>query len=156
MPITLVAVNADNWRDTLQLAVHPDQLGFVSEYAPIAAYALAKAFVRPDDLTWIPYAIYADDQLVGFAELACLPESADRYWLYHFFIDHAQQGKGYGRQALNAFIGLVRENYPRCREIRLSVHPDNAAAYRLYIDAGFQPTGEAYDNGELVLALRVA
>jgi diamine N-acetyltransferase len=154
--ITLAQVNADNWRDTLELEVHPEQLPFVAEYAPIAAFALAKAFVRPDGMTWIPYAIYADDQLVGFIELACKPESETQYWIYHFFIDQSQQGQGYGKQALNVFIQLVQENYPRCRELRLSVHPDNIAAVRVYGRRGFQPTGEAFDNGELVYALRMA
>jgi diamine N-acetyltransferase len=154
--ITLVQVNADNWRDTLQLSVHPEQLRFVAEYSPIAAIALAKAFIRPHDMIWIPYAIYADEQLVGFIELACKPESENRYWLYHFFIDRSQQGKGYGKQALNAFIQMVRETYARCRELRLSVHPDNVAAVRLYSHLGFQPTGEAFDNGELVYALHIS
>lgn len=154
--ISLVEVNTDNWQDTLQLSVHPEQQRFVAEYSPIAAFALAKAFIRPSDMIWIPYAIYADDQLVGFIELACKPESENQYWLYHFFIDQLQQGQGYGKQALNVFIQLVQENYPLCRELRLSVHPDNIVAEQLYIRLGFQPTGEEFDNGELVYALRIS
>lgn len=156
MTVTLVQVNTDNWRDALQLSVHPEQQRFVAEYSPIVAIALAKAFVRPDDMIWIPYAIYADDQLVGFIELACKPESENKYWLYHFFIDHLQQGKGYGKQALSVFIKLLQENYSRCRELRLSVHPDNIVAEQLYRRLGFQPTGEEFDNGELVYALRIS
>lgn len=153
--ITLVQVNADNWRDTLHLSVHPEQQRFVAEYSPIAAIALAKAFVRPGEMIWIPYAIYADDQLVGFIELACKPESENQYWLYHFFIDQLQQGKGYGKQALKVFIQLVRENYALCREIRLTVHPDNTIAQQFYTRLGFQKTGEeAY--GEPVYALLIS
>jgi diamine N-acetyltransferase len=154
--ITLVEVNTANWRDTLELSVHPEQQRFVAEYFPIAAIALAKAYIRPYDMIWIPYAIYADDDLVGFIELACKPDSENQYWIYHFFIDQSQQGKGYGKQALNAFIRLVRENYALCREFRLSVHPDNIAAVQLYAGRGFQPTGEAFDNGELVYGLRIS
>jgi diamine N-acetyltransferase len=154
--ITLVEVNTDNWWDTLQLSVHPEQLRFVAEYSPIAAIALAKAFIRPHDMIWTPYAIYADGQLVGFIELACKPESERQYWLYHFFIDQLHQGKGYGKQALNVFIQLVQENYALCRELRLSVHPDNSVAHQLYSRRGFQPTGEGMDNGELVYALRIS
>ena len=156
MTITLSQVNTDNWQDTLQLSVHPDQLGFVAEYTPIAAIALAKAYIRAYEKIWLPYAIYADDQLVGFLELAYNPESEHQVWLYHFFIDHPQQGKDYGKQALNVLIPFVQENYPRCREIRLSVHPDNVVAEQLYSRRGFQPTGEAFDNGELVYALRLS
>jgi diamine N-acetyltransferase len=156
MTVTLIQVNADNWWDALELSVHPEQLPFVANYAPIVAFALAKAFVRVHDMIWTPYVIYAHDQLVGFIELACKPETEHQYWLYHFFIDHLHQGKGYGKQALNLFVRLVQENYPLCREIRLSVHPDNTVAEGLYSRFGFQPTGEAYDNGELVYALRIS
>jgi diamine N-acetyltransferase len=154
--ITLAQVNADNWRDALQLSVHPEQQRFVADYSPIVAIALAKAFIRPYGMIWTPYAIYADGQLVGFIELACKPESDHQCWIYHFFIDQSHQGKGYGKQSLAAFIQLVREHYSLCRELRLSVHPDNIVAQRLYIHFGFQPTGENFDNGELVYALRIS
>ena len=154
--ITLVQVNADNWENALQLSVHPDQLRFVAEYSPIVAIALAKAFIRPYQMIWNPYVLYADDQLVGFLELAYKPESEHQYWLYHFFIDQSQQGKGYGKQALNGLIQFVQENYPLCREIRLSVNPENSVAEQLYSRRGFEPTGEAFDNGELVYALRLS
>jgi diamine N-acetyltransferase len=151
--ITLVQVNADNWRDTLALSVYPEQQRFVADFAPIALIALAKAYIRPDDMLYSPYAIYADEQMVGFFEFACQPDTENRYWLFHFFIDQAEQGKGYGKAALITFIQKVQESYPRCRELRLSVHPDNVAAVRLYSGLGFQPAGEMFDNGELVYAL---
>jgi diamine N-acetyltransferase len=154
--ITFVPVNSDNWEQTLQLSVHPDQLRFVAEYTPIAAIALAKAYIGAYEKIWLPYAIYADDQLVGFMELAYQPESQHQYWLYHFFIDQAQQGKGYGRQALAALIPFVQANYPLCRELRLSVNPENPVAQQLYIRHGFEPTGEAFDNGELVYVLDIS
>lgn len=50
MTISLQRVTRRNWRDTLQLRVHPDQQRFVADHAPIAAIALAKAFVRPGGL----------------------------------------------------------------------------------------------------------
>lgn len=155
MTITLVPVDADNWWDALELSVFPEQLGFVANYAPIVAFALAKAYVRHNGLDYAPYLIYADGQAVGFVELATTPDADAPCWLYHLFIDKARQGNGYGKQALDAFIRLVQQGHPRCREIRLSVHPDNVAAVRLYTGRGFVPTGELYDNGEQVYALRL-
>src|SRR5437867_2413590 len=105
--ISLREVSRDNWRATLRLAVHPDQQRFIADYVPIAAIALAKAFIRPGGLVWVPYAIYADRDLIGFIELAYQAYSPDQYWVYHFFIDHIHQGKGYGKAALQAFIRLV-------------------------------------------------
>jgi diamine N-acetyltransferase len=151
--ISLVPVNADNWWSALELSVHPEQLPFVANYAPIVAFALAKAYVHHNDMLYTPYLIVADGQQVGFVELARQRERDDLCWLYHLFIDQHHQGKGYGKQALDEFIRLAQENHGLCREIRLSVHPDNVAACALYVRRGFQPTGERFDNGERVYAL---
>ena len=144
--ISLREVAEDNWRATLELAVHPDQQRFIADYVPIAAIALAKAFIRPGGLVWMPYAIYADRRMVGFIELAYEVNSSVRYWVYHFFIDHAQQGKGYGKAALQALIELVTEQHPHCRQIKLTIHPENRRAQSLYTSVGFRPTGEEQDD----------
>jgi diamine N-acetyltransferase len=152
--ISLTEVNRENWRDTLRLSVRADQQRFTADYAPIAAIALAKAYIRPGGLVWTPYAICADGRMIGFVELAYQPGSEHDYWVYHFFIDQAEQGKGYGKAALRAFLQLVKDLHPACRSIRLTVHPENAAAQRLYTGAGFRPMGEAIE-GEPVYKLDV-
>lgn len=104
-------------RDALQLTVHPeDQQRFIADYVPIAAIALAKAFIRPGGLVWEPYAIYADRALVGFVELAYTRNSRACYWIYHFFIDYIHQGKGYGTRALQQLITLVTVCNPDCQQ----------------------------------------
>src|SRR6266496_3673228 len=144
--ISLRVVSEDNWPATLHLAVHPDQQRFIADHVPIAAIALAKAFIRPGGLVWMPYAIYADRRMVGFIELAYEVNSSARYWVYHFFIDYAQQGKGYGKAALQAFIELVTEQHPHCQQIKLTIHPENRRAQSLYMSVGFRPTGEERDD----------
>jgi len=139
--ITLREITGENWRATLALAVHPEQQRFIADHAPIAAIALAKAYVRPDGMEWLPFAIYADAEMIGLIELAYQLGSADQYWVYHFFIDRSRQGKGYGKAAFLAFIRLIREQHPSCRQLNLTVHPENHRAQRLYIGLGFQPNG---------------
>ena len=138
--ITLRELARENWREALQLSVHPDQQRFVADYAPIVLIGLAKAYVRPLGLVWLPYAIYAGHEMVGFVELALEPDSTDEYWMYHFFIDARYQGQGYGKLALAAFIEHVERNYPEARSINLTLHPENAVAHRLYTAAGFART----------------
>ena len=152
--ITLRDVTQENWRATLGLSVHPEQQRFIADYVPIAAIALAKAYVRPGGLVWSPYAIYAGAEVVGFIELAYAPNSPDQYWVFHFFIDQAQQGQGYGKAALQAFIQLVRAHHPACRAIQLTVHPENHRAQQLYRSAGFRPTAREQD-GEPVYRLDI-
>lgn len=150
--LSLREVTRENWRAALDLAVLPEQQRFIADYAPIAAIALAKAYIRPGGLVWVPYAFYAGNQMVGFTELAYEPESLDTYWLFHFFIDHRYQGRGYGKEALRLFLQYIRAHHPQCRSLQLTVHPENARAQRLYTGAGFQATGAVF-SGEPVYKL---
>jgi diamine N-acetyltransferase len=140
--LILEEVTRDNWQATLALGVSPDQQHFVADTAPIAAIALAKAYIRPGGLVWVPYALSWDATMVGFAELAYHPDSADDYWMFHFFIDQRFQRRGLGKQAMQQFLHLVRDRHPRAQALQLTVHPDNIPAQRLYLQAGFAPTGE--------------
>lgn len=154
-PMSLRAVTQANWRATLGLEVHPDQQRFIADSTPIAAIALAKAYIRPGGAVWEPYAIYTGSTLVGFLELAYTPGSHDDYWVFHFFIDQRFQGRGYGQAALAQLIALVQERYPDCHTLRLVVHPENTRAQQLYTRAGFRATGELrWDEPVYQLALR--
>ncbi len=144
--LLLHEVTHENWRETLKLTVHPEQQHFVANYVPIAAIALAKAYIRPGGLVWTPYAFYAATDMVGFAVLAYEPESIENYWLRHFFIDQHYQGRGYGKQALRLFFQFVRKHHIKCQALQLTVHPENYPAQRLYADIGFQPTGTEIDE----------
>ena len=140
--ITIDEVTRNNWQAALRLSVFPAQQRFIADYTPIAAIALAKAYIRPGGHTWIPYAFYADTTMIGFAELAYELGSAENYWLFHFFIDSQFQGQGYGKQALHTLLQFIKEHFVECRAISITVHPENEHAIRLYTTAGFEPTGE--------------
>jgi diamine N-acetyltransferase len=152
--LTLRPVTRENWVAALELTVRPDQQHFVADYAPVAAIALAKAYVRAGGATWAPYAIYDDETIVGFVTLAYEPDSTDYVWFFHFFIDQRFQGRGYGKAALEQLVALVRREHPQCHSLRLTVHPENYPAQRLYTAAGFRPTGaERWGEREYVLSL---
>ena len=150
--LTIQEVTRENWRATLRLAVHPDQQRFIADVVPITAIALAKAYVRPRGLLWLPYAFYANTEMIGFTELAYEPESSDNYWIFHFFIDAAYQGQGYGKKALLLLLAFLKQQHSRCRSIRLTVHPENVHAQHLYSSVGFQLTGDVME-GEPVYRL---
>ena len=140
--ITMREVTRDNWQETLRLTVHPAQQRFIADYESIAAIALAKAYIRPGGLVWLPCAFYADVTMVGFTVLAYEPGSEENYWFFHFFIDKHYQGQGYGKQALQTLLQFIKEHFVECRAIYITVHPENERAIRLYTAAGFQATGE--------------
>jgi diamine N-acetyltransferase len=68
-------------------------------------------------------------------------------------IDQRFQGRGLGRQALEAAVEwIVRER--GVDRVRLSVVPSNEPARALYRSAGFVETGEL-DDGDLVMVRSV-
>lgn len=150
--LALQEVTRSNWRGALALAVLPEQQRFIADHVPIAAIALAKAYIRPGGLVWVPYVFAVGANQVGFVELAYEPESLDNYWIYHFFIDHRYQGRGYGKAALRILLQFIKEHHPHCRALQLTVHPENEAARRLYTGVGFRSTGTHLD-GEPVYRL---
>lgn len=153
--LTLRPVTQENWQEALRLAVHPDQQRFVSDYAPIVAIALTKAYLRLGGATWLPYAIYAGATMVGFVALAYESDIADEYWIFHFFVDQRYQGQGFGKAALRHIIELVKAEHPQCHTMKLVVHPENHQAQRLYTAAGFHVTGaERWGEPIYQLALR--
>ena len=153
--LSIRPVTAENWRATLPLIVRPDQQRFVAGYAPISLVILAKAYVQPLGLRWEPYAFYLGERPIGMVALACDLSGQDGYWMNHFFLDAAFQGKGYGLAAGEAFIRFVRERYPLAESLRLTVHPENVAAQTLYTRLHFAPTGEEVD-GEPVYRLTLS
>jgi diamine N-acetyltransferase len=140
--VTIRPITSDNWRAALDLSVSPEQLPFVSGSPAPVALALAKAYIRPGGTAVTPFGIYAAEQIVGFFALMQEPGRADRCWINHLLIDSRYQRRGYGSAALRAIVGLLREQYPRCASINLTVSPCNHAAAHLYRRFGFVATGE--------------
>jgi len=138
-------IGRGNWRVALALRVAPAQLPFVADSQPIAAIALAKAFIRPDGLSWHPYGLYAGAMMVGFVAVAH-DEGAASCWLYHFFIDATWQGRGHGGAGLRSLLVLLAAPPFAAHAVLLTVHPANVAAQRLYVRAGFLPTGMERDG----------
>ena len=98
-----------------------------------------------------PFAIYADEKLVGFSMFVFNPEDEDeddRYWLWRFMIDRNEQGKGYGQAALQEIIKYFKEN--GADRLFLSTEPENELGLHVYHKAGFRETG-IIDGGEAVL-----
>lgn len=99
--------------------------------------------------------VLAGGALVGFYVVH--PDARDRscWWLAWFAIDRRHQGGGLGRAVMRAII-LRLGSIPGCREIRLLVAPDNAAALRLYGRAGFQMHGVFAQTGERIMRCLLA
>jgi diamine N-acetyltransferase len=146
MDITFRPVTRENFSAVTELSVTPEQTEFVAPNL----YSLAETHVEP---TWTPLAIYAGDQLVGFAMFGRDDETG-RWWIMRYMIDAEHQGRGYGTAALPGLIELIVERHGCC-ELFLGYEPNNEVASRLYARMGFAPTGEMI-GGEIVARLDIA
>ena len=146
MAVTLRPIDRDNLWAVVDLKLHPGQEAFVE----VNVASIANASVEP---TFVPLAIYAGEELVGFAMYGQHPRTG-AWWVIRLMIDRDHQGKGYGRAAMDVVIGLMAERVG-CAEIVTSFNPDNAVAAGLYASLGFRPTGEVED-GEPLVRLRLA
>ena len=146
MTVMLRPITRNNLWAVVDLKLHPGQEGFVADNVD----SIANAYVEP---TFVPLAVYAGDELVGFAMYGQHPRTG-AWWLIRLMIDREHQGKGYGRAASEAVIAMMAERVG-CEEIVTSFVPSNAVAAGLYASLGFRPTGEIED-GEPLVRLRLA
>jgi diamine N-acetyltransferase len=100
----------------------------------------------------MPYAIYANDIMVGFIMLsyneADSSNDENTYWVWRFMIDKRYQGKGYGKETMEKAIELIRTSpYGKVSTVFLSYEPENEVAKTLYASFGFVETGKIeYDQ----------
>ena len=142
-PLRLAPIDQHNWRASMGVRVAPDQLQFVAGYQPVALVILAKAYVRPGDLDWEPLALMSEDSIVGVVALAHSPTRTE---MLHLAVDAGMQGRGVGSAAVALVLAHVTRTRPGCEEVRLTVHPENGRAQRLYRGSGFQPSGRLRDG----------
>jgi diamine N-acetyltransferase len=140
--ISLRPVDSSNYGKCIELTVAPDQERFVASNVR----SLAEAYVWRDGAE--PYAVYSDDEMVGFALLYPLEDEARGFILVRLMIDRRFQGRGLGRAALEAIVELIRSR--GLPTLRLSVVQANEQALEFYRRNGFAETGEIQE-GEVVM-----
>lgn len=144
--VALRSITKDNLDEVLRLKVSKNQESFVSANS----YSLSQAWVYKN--TAFPFAIYADEVLVGFMMLGYY-EERDQYTLWKFMIDEKHQNKGYGKQALTLGIEYLVQNF-HVKSIYTGVVFGNAVAKKLYESLGFRETGVTDETcSEMKLAL---
>ena len=138
--VELRSVTKDNFEDVLGLRVADHQKTYVST----TVYALAQAYVYGENA--FPFAVYADNTIVGFIMLGYY-EIRNQYTLWKLLIDEKHQRKGYGKDALQQGIAYLAEKFD-AKEIYTGVALGNEAAKCLYSSVGFELTGLVEDNME--------
>ena len=143
--INFRAINEDNFAAIISMK-RPDDEHFVASNA----YSLAQAWLYRDAGDVFPFAIYNDDEPVGFM---MLDEDVDEkcliIWRIMFPVEN--QNKGYGTAAIREIIRLAKES-GKYDFLLIDYAPDNHIAEHVYKKLGFRPTG-VFEHGEIELKL---
>lgn len=134
--IELRTINEDNFEEclTLKTAVTND------DFVDSVARSLAEIWILGEKAD--PFAIYADDVMVGYV-LMYVPE--DHYQIINFLIDSRFQKRGYGRAAAKLCVEYLHKEY-HAEKISLPVHPENIVAQRLWSSIGFEMSEDIEDG----------
>ena len=146
--VELKEITADNFLDAFRLKLAPGQEKYVSH--PIRS--LAQAYVYRNQCQ--PFGIYVDGKMVGYV-MVIYDYDIPEYDIWHMMIDEAEQGHGYGSEALDRVIAYIGTRpFGDSERVALTCGKDNAAARKLYESKGFRATGNE-DDDEIELAMTV-
>lgn len=160
--VHLEELNKYNVWDVIELTVKKEQESFIAgnEWSLVHAYVGNKT-----EGAVYPFGIFDDDKAVGFLMIAydygevCndpdAPEISDNnYFLWRLMIDGEEQGKGYGRKAVELALEFVK-TFPHGKAdyCWLCYDKNNEAARKLYLSMGFQEIGEQDDDINAVIKL---
>ncbi len=145
--IRLEMITEDNFYQVIGLKVADEERTFVASNVQ----SLAECWLYRDNGDVFPYAIYAEDSLVGFV-LIDVDDDDSTYMIWRLMIDEAYQGRGYGRRTLEHLIQQARTlHYHR---LRADYVTENAKMAHLLTHLGFVKIGEDEKEQWTVLDLR--
>ena len=143
--ISLREITEENFIDAFNLKLSEGQEKYVSH--PIRS--LAQAYVYREQCK--PFGIYNEDKMVGYV-MVIYDYDIPEYDIWHMMIDASQQGKGYGKEALNKVIAYIKTKpFGDSGKVMLTCNKDNAVALKLYSKIGFTETG-VEDEDEIELS----
>ncbi len=143
--------NANIWKVCL-LEPFENQKDFVAENMQSLAEAYA---TRNEGNNALPLAVYNDSDLIGFimigkGTVGNENESnliKENYSLWRLMIDKKYQGKGLGKQTIDAAMNLIRTfPFGEAKKVWLSYEKENTRARDIYRKYGFVENGEMCGN----------
>ena len=151
MSITLRDITGDNYFQVLELKISPEQEA--AKFVSPVVRSLADAwFYREEGITY-PKAIYAKEDLVGFIMYDLDPEE-QQVFIWRFLIDQRYQGKGYGRQTIEAVLAMAKEQ-AKITKVVADYVDGNEPMKKILLGLGFEETGFDQDSKEHIMVYQL-
>ncbi|WP_142826296.1 GNAT family N-acetyltransferase [Planococcus soli] len=145
LTIKIEELNETNWYACCELEVAEEQ----KQYMEPNAVSIAQSKFEH---TLKPFAIYAEEKVVGFLMCNSVPEELDAYWIYRIMVDKQHQGKGIGKEASRLLIEEMTSSW-NAKKIAVGYHPENHGAHQLYASLRFVDNGDRFGKEMAVVKL---
>lgn len=149
--IELREITEEDFHDVLSLELSEDQ-----QKAKLVApnvRSLAEAWLYRANEDVFPYAVYNNEELVGFI-LIDVDEEERAYMIWRMMIDKNHQGKGYGQKVVEKVIEIAQSRDDTDTVIANYVK-GNDAMQSIVTRLGFKQTGFDEDDQEYHMQLDV-
>lgn len=137
--VYLEEVNSKNYRKCCSLKISEKQIENRCVAPNVAILARAYAYKNEGSRA---YAIYTEENMVGLVMWRNRKES---YILDQFMIDERFQGNGYGKEAIDMIISILKEEN-KYNIVELGCSSDNITAMKFYESCGFYYSGDDYED----------
>ena len=151
MSVTLREITGDNYFQVLELKISPEQEA--AKFVAPVVRSLADAWYYRDEGITYPKAIYAKDDLVGFIMYDLDPEE-QQVFIWRFLIDQRYQGKGYGRQTIEAVLAMAKEQ-AQITKVVVDYVDGNEPMKKILLGLGFEETGFDPDINEHIMVYQL-
>ena len=151
MSITLREITGDNYFQVLELKISPEQEA-AKFVAPVVRSLADAWYYREEGITY-PKAIYANEDLVGFIMYE-LDTEEQQVFVWRFLIDQAFQGKGYGRQTIEAVLEMAKQQTQMTKVVADYVD-GNEPMKKILLDLGFEETGFNKEINEHIMVYQL-
>ncbi|OBZ13908.1 spermidine acetyltransferase [Bacillus sp. FJAT-26390] len=99
-------------------------------------------------------AVYLEDTVIGFIVYCVTADENGNFWIPALMIDENDQGKGYGRAAMEKLVAYMTDSL-NCKRLMIGHRPHNDIAARLYESLGFKKVSDDAIDGEIVRLLQL-
>ena len=149
--ITFREITSDNYSQVLNLKITPEQEA--AKFVSPVVRSLADAWFYREEGIAYPKAIYADEDLVGFIMYE-LDTEEQQVFIWRFLIDQRYQGKGYGRQTIEAVLAMAKEQ-AQITKVVADYVDGNEPMKKILLDLGFEETGFNKEINEHIMVYQL-
>jgi len=159
-----ISIFDEQMPECVALRVLPEQENFVASNAISLAEAYDVNKVREltgDGDIAVPYAVYENGKMVGFAMYGFFPRGGDDdeesytdnepcYYVWRLLVDKNHQGRGIGREMLRQIMDEIKTKpHGEAEYCYSSYNPDNIASKTTFKSYGYEEDGRVF-GGEVV------